>query len=97
MTDTKTCMKCKAVKPLDEFLQNSRCKDGRNYYCKECLRSKGRRSRRRSLKAVLTDFNKAIRSAEQEGCEITLKDTGLVYPRYSLSLMQSMTITTDDE
>jgi hypothetical protein len=49
----KECYKCKETKPLDSFNKNSRTKDRKNYYCKECCRlysqsEKGKASQRKS-------------------------------------------------
>ena len=32
----KICSECGAVKPLDEFVKNKECKDGREPKCKSC-------------------------------------------------------------
>lgn len=37
----KTCTKCGATKPLDEFGKNSSKRDGLDYYCRECRRATG--------------------------------------------------------
>lgn len=34
---TKTCTKCLEEKPLTEFHNNKRTKDGKAYYCKPCI------------------------------------------------------------
>jgi len=41
----KTCSKCKAAKPLDEFNKNQRRKDGFHFYCKPCHRERTRKWR----------------------------------------------------
>lgn len=40
--DTKKCVKCKTVKPLNEFNFNKRKKDGHDCYCKRCSRERDR-------------------------------------------------------
>ena len=35
----KKCSKCKEMKPLGRFYQNRKEKDGRNAWCKECVKS----------------------------------------------------------
>lgn len=40
--DTKKCVKCKIVKPLNEFNFRKRSKDGYSYYCKECHNQRNR-------------------------------------------------------
>ena len=42
---SKTCTKCGAVKPLDDFYRNKGKADGRNPHCKECEREYHRRYR----------------------------------------------------
>lgn len=37
-TPVKTCVKCKATKPLDEFFRRTGTKSGRNSWCKACHR-----------------------------------------------------------
>jgi hypothetical protein len=32
----KTCNKCRAEKPIEEFSRNHSCKDGRKSHCKKC-------------------------------------------------------------
>lgn len=36
--DVKKCSRCKIVKPLEEFHRDKNLRDGRNYYCKECIK-----------------------------------------------------------
>lgn len=36
MLETKICTGCKLPKPLNEFGNNKRNKDGKQYWCKEC-------------------------------------------------------------
>lgn len=38
----KICTKCKIRKPLDEFYNSSKTKDGKTYCCGECFRAKSR-------------------------------------------------------
>lgn len=38
----KPCLHCGTVKPLEEFYDNARAKDGRQPYCKECNKAKAR-------------------------------------------------------
>jgi hypothetical protein len=40
----KTCTRCGASKPLEEFAKNSRYKSGRTAACKECLSANARSS-----------------------------------------------------
>ena len=35
--DLKTCARCKEAKPIDNFGFMKAGKDGRNYYCRECV------------------------------------------------------------
>lgn len=35
---TKKCSQCSQTKPIEEFIRNSRTKDGRKSYCKSCSR-----------------------------------------------------------
>lgn len=42
-TKTKKCYRCKEVKGLDEFGKLSSAKDGKNYYCKPCVRARNNR------------------------------------------------------
>lgn len=37
--DTKRCARCREPKELEEFHRSSSRKDGRNPYCKECIRT----------------------------------------------------------
>lgn len=37
MPDEKRCGKCKRTKPLDDFHRNRATKDGRQYWCKDCV------------------------------------------------------------
>lgn len=37
---TKVCSICGQEKPLEEFVKNSRCQDGRASHCKECHNTK---------------------------------------------------------
>ncbi|QFZ23338.1 HNH endonuclease [Saccharothrix syringae] len=39
---TKTCTKCRTLKPLDDFYRDSSRSDGRSHQCKECKRPKVR-------------------------------------------------------
>jgi hypothetical protein len=36
----KTCAACKTAKPLDDFARQTKSKDGRHPYCKECTRAR---------------------------------------------------------
>ena len=36
MEETKKCLKCGEIKPLDAFSPNPRAKDKHKYHCKEC-------------------------------------------------------------
>ena len=36
--NTKICNKCGIEKPLSEFYNRTASKDGKDYYCKECLK-----------------------------------------------------------
>ena len=38
----KKCNRCGQEKPLSEFHNSSRTKDGKDYYCKECENSRNR-------------------------------------------------------
>lgn len=40
--ETKECAKCKQVKPLTEFNNNSASKDGKQRYCRVCNKGYGR-------------------------------------------------------
>ena len=42
MIPTKTCNKCGQEKPITDFHNSSRTKDGKNYYCKECENARNR-------------------------------------------------------
>lgn len=37
-TETKQCIDCKEVKPLDEFFNMAKSPDGKHYYCKTCCK-----------------------------------------------------------
>lgn len=37
-TETKQCVNCKELKPLDEFFNMSKSPDGKHYYCKACCK-----------------------------------------------------------
>lgn len=43
----KQCTKCDKVKPLDKFRKDSRERDGRRAYCKECARKADKEYRKR--------------------------------------------------
>lgn len=45
--DSKECIKCHRVKPLDSFLGNSNSKDGRMHACAKCKRAAARRRAKR--------------------------------------------------
>ncbi len=40
-TATKQCTRCKLEKLFSEFGKDSRCHDGKNIYCQDCIRAKG--------------------------------------------------------
>lgn len=42
----KACTKCGTVKPRTEFYPVKRARDGRQYWCKDCMRAAGRARRR---------------------------------------------------
>lgn len=42
MDNYKTCTFCKKTKPLSDFYNNKRHKDGKSYWCRECQRKKAR-------------------------------------------------------
>lgn len=37
MNQNKTCTKCKAEKPIDDFSTNSKAKDGKHSWCRTCV------------------------------------------------------------
>lgn len=39
---TKHCGGCSTVKHIDDFANNRRAKDGRQYHCRECMNEHGR-------------------------------------------------------
>jgi hypothetical protein len=41
----KTCLHCKTDLPLDSFNNNSKAKDGKQAYCRECQRKRGKQWR----------------------------------------------------
>lgn len=43
--ETKRCSKCKKMKPLEEFNRQIASKDGRHYYCKQCMKEYMRQRR----------------------------------------------------
>lgn len=55
MTDTavdlveKLCRRCGEIKPLSQFHRSKGARDGRQIYCKECMRQKALDYRRRKL------------------------------------------------
>jgi len=49
----KTCTKCGAEKPLDEFHRNKNIKDGRQTICKKCISEWGKKYRAENRELVL--------------------------------------------
>lgn len=39
MTESKTCHRCGATKPVGDFNRNKRSRDGRQTYCRDCQRA----------------------------------------------------------
>jgi 5-methylcytosine-specific restriction endonuclease McrA len=56
MNESKTCTKCKAIKPFADFSKNRNAKDGLQGQCKECNRAYGQKNRER-----ISERNKAER------------------------------------
>lgn len=48
---TKTCIRCRLTKPLDDFNNSTKSKDGKNYYCRLCSRAKQRETYLRNAEA----------------------------------------------
>lgn len=71
---TKACSRCKKAKPLDQFNKESRKKDGRNIYCKVCMKVIRRKWR-------LTEKGKASdrKYAESQKGKLTAKKADLKY------------------
>jgi len=46
----KQCTKCKEYKPLNEFSNNKRNKDGKQYYCKACIKQNYENNKEKYLK-----------------------------------------------
>ncbi len=61
----KTCTKCKTPKNLSEFNKQSRTKDGKHHWCRECQKEEGRDrykrdpNRRACIRRVDKEFKKA--------------------------------------
>ncbi len=49
---TKTCVQCLQTKAADEFAPNNGFRDGRDCYCKPCVRDRGRKYRAANLEQV---------------------------------------------
>lgn len=67
-TPLKPCLKCKELKPLDEFYKNKRMKDGLHNWCKLC-KSEGTSKWYRSdpaIKKRMLKQNEARRQAARE-------------------------------
>lgn len=52
----KRCPRCKQEKPIDDFGNNRRTPDGKNYYCRECVRK--RSFERQSYHATWREMNR---------------------------------------
>ena len=70
---TKVCKQCGQEKPLEEFVKNSRTKDGRGSHCKECHNKLYPHNYMRK-KAKIEHKPKIDEHVEQELKEYQLKD-----------------------
>ena len=72
----KTCGKCRMSKPLGSFNRHSQKKDGRQGYCRECMKAyhkskQCRRTERRYKKSLQGRTNRLRRENSPEGREAT--------------------------
>lgn len=66
MNLTKTCSKCGTSKPLDEFHNDKSRKDGKNLYCKECIRDINKKYNRDHKEEVAIHNKKYNREHKDE-------------------------------
>jgi len=78
---TKHCSKCGSMKPHSDFYRSSASSDGRQSYCKECMRIAVARSRPRGAAAPPPPDSPAFSAIEPENNEAALE-----VPRVGASL-----------
>lgn len=76
--DTKKCIQCNKVKPLDDFYNLARSPDGKHRYCKNCCKVNRSREnvRRRDKKSKISNrqqYRAAIANIERDN-DITLDE-----------------------
>ena len=64
-TMTKTCTRCKTVKPLDDFYVNRKAKDGRQSQCRPCTKAYGAKWYAENRERLL-DYHAKYRAENRE-------------------------------
>lgn len=72
MEQYKTCPDCNQAKPINDFHNNRKTKDGKATYCKVCLLARGQRYRLANPEKVKAS-NKASKARNYEKSKVTTK------------------------
>lgn len=79
MSDTKTCTRCKTIKPrdLENFPPHNKCKDGLDSWCRICRREYRNANLRGNYRSMISD-DKLKELRKQTNCSICSKKDKLV-------------------